>query len=427
LPFSVFSENIKLYFKILEEDLSDNEIEMLDESIRAIAQASKENEEQKKELKSVKSTIHNLQSQITLKESAIEKNKDRLKKCEDEIQDLKSAKLEVNKLKSTVMDGEQKIELLKNEIVLLQEIISDLRKENIDLKVNAQKLEKQIRIEIKNQMIEKAKKSADAKVSKRPDDMDGFMEYLGYNLINIGVPQNQEYYPLLLKHLCDITFTGVPIITDLTSGTNIAKCVSNTLIGKPKIDCLDFNADVSIKEIDEFLLSCGRVVCLNNFIGNFNETELIPLFEAYKNKIIFLTTAYDRTLNFISKEFLRYCHYLNVNRIQALTISKVLTEDPSSFSEKDYTPTFSNTRNKYSDLLRTIMSELRFLQIIIEQKSSLVSDEDSMIQLLSFDILPYCIDVLQMSPFNASARLLKYAGDAGRCPKKNLFKEWFVR
>jgi hypothetical protein len=68
---------------------------------------------------------------------------------------------------------------------------------------------------------------------------------------------------------------------------------------------------------------------LDNFIGNCNETELLPLFDNYRDKVIFLTVAYDRTIYYVSREFLRYCHYLNLNRIAALSINAELTEDPS--------------------------------------------------------------------------------------------------
>ncbi|NLC13893.1 MAG: hypothetical protein GX768_07610, partial [Chloroflexi bacterium] len=59
-------------------------------------------------------------------------------------------------------------------------------------------------------------------------------------------------------------------------------------------------------------------------------------------------------------------------------------------------------------------------------KSSLVSNEKILIQLLAFDILPYCADVLGVAPFTISERLNKYAGDNGRCSYKELFRGWFL-
>ncbi|MPN07836.1 hypothetical protein SDC9_155108 [bioreactor metagenome] len=171
----------------------------------------------------------------------------------------------------------------------------------------------------------------------------------------------------------------------------------------------------------------GRVVCLDNFIGNFNETELLPLFDKHRNKIIFLTVAYDRTLHFIPDEFLKYCHYLNLNRIEALSINAELTEDPSTVEEIEGVSQRVNPDSRYSLLLSEILSEFGIGQSLVVYKSAYISNEQDLCRTLVFDILPYCIDVLQVAPYNASERFIKYAGDAGRCPYKNLIKGWFAR
>ena len=157
-----------------------------------------------------------------------------------------------------------------------------------------------------------------------------------------------------------------------------------------------------------------------------NETELLPLFDKHRDKVIFLTVAYDRTLHYVSGEFLRYCQYLNLNRISALSTHAELTEDPSTVVEVEFQPQGICHYSRYSNILREMLGEFDFLQSMIEQKCTAISDEQDLCRTLAFDVLPYCVDVLQVAPYNTSERLLKYAGDAGKCPYKNLFKRWFT-
>ena len=53
------------------------------------------------------------------------------------------------------------------------------------------------------------------------------------------------------------------------------KCVANALIGQSKVQMLAFSKDHSAEDLDCFLSTGGRIVCLDNFIGNYNETELL--------------------------------------------------------------------------------------------------------------------------------------------------------
>lgn len=79
-----------------------------------------------------------------------------------------------------------------------------------------------------------------------------------------------------------------------------------------------------------------RVVCLDGFIGNCNEIEMIPLLEQFRNRIIFVTYMYDRTLKYVPAEILTYFHYLNVDEIKPLIRIKDVTEDPSDIHERAY-------------------------------------------------------------------------------------------
>jgi hypothetical protein len=289
-----------------------------------------------------------------------------------------------------------------------------------------QNLEAKLKTELEKQQADKAAKLVAVRKLKCPKDREEFKDYLGYNLTNIGVPTNSEYYALLKEHLCCILFQGKPIIVNRGVSAALMKCVSNALSGTSNIKTLTFKEDISVQIADDFLSTDGRVVCFDNFIGNFNETELLPLFDHHKDKVIFLTVAYDKTLNYVSEELLRYCYYLNLNRIRALVTDSILTEDPSTVEEIEVDLQRISLDTRHSLLLKELLREFSNRESLIESRCISVYTEQDLCRVLAFDVLPYCVDVLEIAPYKVSERFVKYAGDAGRCPYKNLFKEWFA-
>lgn len=425
LPFCFFAENVGLYFKLINEEYSEEYIALMSAAIKSIKEVTEEQERLRKKLKARNSDISNLHTKLNAAKFDLDKAEDKLNKQLSEIDTLKIKLTDLEGLRIVASKDKQKIESLENQIITYVEAINGLKVELDETKVSCSQLKEQIQEELERQQTAKANEQQSIKAPKYPDNIDEFKEYLGYNLKNIGVT-DVRYYALLKGHLSKILFQGVPILVNRSTGINVMKCVANTLIGKQTIKTFVFNKDISTDEVSRFLSLGGRIVCLDNFLGNFNETELLPLFEKHRDKIIFLTVAYDRTIHYISKEFLRYCHYLNVNRIKALTVNTALTEDPSTIVEVDFEPQWAGAENRYSELLRGMLRELGLPQSLIEQKCTAVFDEQDLCRLLAFDVLPYCADVLQIASYNTSERLLKYAGDAGRCPCKELFKGWFA-
>jgi len=426
LPSSVFAKNIKLYFKLIGEELSAEHVEILGEAVRSIKEADGELARLHDDAKVKDSAIRKLQSELAAEKCALNKSKDKLKNSASDIDALKRKVADLEIIQTAARKDKQKNESLEIEIQSYEDIVKRLRTELSETKSNSRQLEEQIRAELEKKQAAKATEKRSAKNTKCPSDMDEFKDYLGYNFENIGVPTDADYFHLLTAHLGKILFQGIPIIVNRATGLNIMKCVANTIIGQSKVNTLVFNNGISTDEVERFLSSCGRIVCLDNFFGNFNETELLPSLENHRDKIIFLTVAYDRTLHYISQEFLRYCYYLNVNRIKALSVNVTLTEDPSKIAEVDCEPQWAKMENRYSAILREILRELGFPQSFIELKCAAIFNEDDLTQMLAFDLLPYCTDVLQITPYNTSERLLKYAGNAGRCPHKKLFAKWFA-
>jgi hypothetical protein len=426
LPFCFFARNVELYFKLIDEEYSEEYITLMSAAIKSIKTAGDEKDRSSRELKSRDANIRNLHTELNLAKIDLDRTKAELDKQLLEINVLKINLTDLEGLRIAVSKDKQKNDFLENEILTYEEKIKELRLELDERKVSRNQLESQIREELERQQPTKANEEQSIKTPKRPGNMEEFQDYLGYNLENIGVSNHSAYYALLKGHLSRILFQGIPILVNRSTGINVMNCVANTLIGQAMVKTLAFNKGISAEEVNRFLSLDGRIVCLDNLLGNFNETELLSLFEKHRDKIIFLTVAYDRTIHYISKEFLRYCHYLNVNRIKALTVNTALTEDPSTIVEVDFAPQWADAENRYSKLLREVLRELDFPQGIIEQKCAAVSDEQDVCRLLAFDVLPYCTDVLQIAPYYSSERLLKYAGDAGRCPYKELFKDWFA-
>jgi hypothetical protein len=109
----------------------------------------------------------------------------------------------------------------------------------------------------------------------------------------------------------------------------------------------------------------------------------------------------------------------------AFTHDHALTEDPSTIDEIEASYSLIVPDARWSLLLKEMLDEFGICSTLSTYKSSFTSDEASMCCILAFDVLPFCVDVLKISPFNVSERLNMYAGEKGRCPHKELFRGWF--
>lgn len=427
LPNSFFADNIALYFKLINEEYSEEYIAALSAAVKAIKESNGKQEKLQSELKTKESDIKKLRTEYELVHSGLESTGIKLNERSVEIKTLKRSISDLENLKTIVQDDEGIIVSLKAKTHEQEETIKKLRAELSDARDSRKQLEAQIMAELAKQQAAKIANQQAAQKPKCPNDIEEFQDYLGYNLENIGVSGGSEYYALLKEHLSKILFQGIPVVVNRNVGIALMKCVANALTGQSNANLLAFSKDYSAEDVDNFLSSGGRVVCLDNFIGNCNETELLPMFGKHRDKVIFLTVAYDRTIHYVSQEFLRYCQYLNLNRIAALSANVELTEDPSTVEEIELELQGQSPDNRYSHLLSRMLREFGYFQSLVEQKCAAISDEQDLCRLLAFDVLPYCVDVLRIAPYNTSERLLKYAGDAGRCPYKNLFMGWFAQ
>jgi len=430
LPLCFFIDNINLLFKLIKEEYSVEYVSLLNVAVKIIKEKDNNCEKLEKKIEKKEIEIDKIQKKLEIVQVDLVKTKNNLNKNSTEVRVLKQNNANLEKLKTTIIENQNEIKKLRTIIQEREKSIKKLKSELSENKHNRKKMEIQICPEIYKKQKTKIIKQEVVIKPKCPIDLNDFKDQLGYNFTNIGIPSNSVYFSLLKEHLSKILFQGIPILINRSYGMTLIRCISYTLIGTSKVSTLSFKKDFSIQIIDEFLSTNGRIVCLDNFIGNYNESELIPLFDIHMDKIIFLTVAYDRTINFIPAEFLNYCHYLNLNRIKALLTNKELQEDPKPYiiKEEEISPQKITINDNYSSFLRLreMFGELEICKNLIEQKCTLISNEKDLCRILAFDVLPYCIDVLQIKPYNTSERFIKYAGDVGKCQYKDLFKEWFT-
>lgn len=425
LPFSFFAGNVGLYFKLTKQEYTEEFISLLDGAAKVLKETSDYSENQNEKLIFKDRTIGKLNTKIETSCISIEHAMRKLSQMKDEVEGLKRQNSEIEKQRATLKTTEQDNVILKMEILEQKERIRVLTSELSEAKNSRQLLEIRIREELERLQETKAQEIALITKPKCPSDVKDFKDYFGYNLKSLGVRVNFDYFSLLNEYLSKVLFLGIPIVVNRIAGMVLMQCVANTLIGHSNVNILNFKQGTSIEEVDKFLNSAGRIACLDNFIGNYNETELISLFDKHRGQIIFLTIAYDRTLKYVSEEFLRHSQYLNLNRIAAFSVRSELTEDPSCLDEIECTPQMVSPVNRYSQLLREMLNEFGYHKGLVEQKCNIISNETELCGFLAFDILPYCVDVLKIAPFSCSGRFNKYAGEQGKFPHKVLFKRWF--
>lgn len=425
LPYCFFVDNIGLYFKLAGEEYAEEYVSLLSESLRTIKDAVKERDNANSRLEAKTAAVSRLESELERIQNEQKKVIKKLNERLEEIKTLKKTNADLEKNKMVIFSLEQTITRLKEKVQECEVCIQHQRTHLTLVEQERIHLEQTIRERLTRQKEIEHQRQESAKIPKRPKNLEEFKVYLGYNFENIGIPTTADYYPLLLDYICNQLFQGKPIVVSRSVGTSLMKCISNALVKSPVVPSMAFTIDITEIAIDSFLSQEKRVLCLDNFIGNFNETILVAICERHRDKIIFLTVAYDHTLAYVADEFLRYCHYINLNQIAIFAEPNELTEEPSFMDEESVPIIHVESDSRWASALKNICEEFGFFGGVATYKSSHVTNEFCFCQQLVFDILPYCRDVLKIEPFNTSESLIKYAGSNGRCRYKDLFRRWF--
>jgi hypothetical protein len=446
LSESFFIENPTLYFKFKKEVHSEDYILVLSNALNIIKESRKriavlETERDKAfsmrdEIISKNNKLNDSLSDLRLElvdtrnadKANVQKHVQELKQKEQELLKIQA---KLTKAESSLLSLNKEIEKLQSDANMalsrcgdLQTSVDNITAERERYKADYDYLYNEISIE--NAQKEVATtittvEKTEFSLPKKPIVMKEFAEFLEYNFENFGISNGRQ---LFVSHLCKVLFAGEPLIVDKTYCNNLIDCITNTLLSGQKHETLQYRVDISARDIETFLGTTGRVVCLDGFVGNYNEMFLIPIFPQYKNKIIFLTIDYDETLKYISEGFLCYARYINISHFVGLKQYPTHREDPSDFEETEYAPSDAIKNDRFSRILSLIMLELGFSAKHTNIRVSEVDCEETMNGILSFEILPYINDVLRKNPFLISENLLKYT-EADRFKYKLLFKEWF--
>ena len=308
----------------------------------------------------------------------------------------------LDKYKSDAENLKKKNDSLNEKLTILQNELCKVTKEKSELEFSIRrKLEEEYKEDLLSKVFTKP---------LHPIDMNEFIEYLRYNFESIGI-KNEPDIPtkdLLSLYLSDSLFQGRPIVCDKAISMALIGCVANALIGTPNVSHIHFTSDVTEMKLRESLVASKRIVVIDNFLGNFNDTVLLSITGDYKNKIIFLTYNYSKTLKYLSEELFAYCCFIGAAKIPELFVTSFPDEDPSTIEEEEYELECGYYLNRYETILKNILKELNYCEKVINVKALNVSDEKKLCELLMFDIIPYCFEVRSINPLNYSRSLQKY-------------------
>jgi len=423
---SFFAGNVVLYFRLASITESEEYIA----SVQAMVYSSKQAQIEEKDAK-----IKHLQKQIDCANEGIsncldknaelirELSKERGRACA-----LAERKDKIEKQFSELkLQSDTSIEILSNELRKTESI-------NKKFKVAIQSLKKEVsekdaRITQLNSELEEAslrmQVAATVDISAqsiplKPADIDYFKEYLGYNFKTFGVAAGKN---LLANYLSKVLFTGRPIAVERLFVHNFANCLSNTLVKGREVKVLTYSVGINAEVISKFLSEDCRIVVLDNFIGNMNETLLLPLLDKHKEKIILLGVAYEKTLKYVSDEFWVYVKHLDLSHTCGFLSEPENMEDPSEFEELPFYPTTAAVDAHMSKILMEIAEELGMAKKYAEHRAREVENEEIFFGMLLFELMPFVKYSLEKNPI-ASERLHKHI-KISRSTYVELVKEWY--
>lgn len=406
LSQSYFAKNTSAYFKLSSNTFSDAEIALIQDTIVLLKDLEERTHEYEEQLKKATQELDECKRQ---NKEALSKNKRKIGEFISRINDLTK---EVNRLKKQDLlyhEAQTRLKESQKENESLKKEIESLRLELTDIRSKIEGLKKELETAHRSGIIGTQTKEAFL-TPIRPKDMEEFKEYLGYNLESIGVCDipDAPIKDLFISYMANCLFFGKPIICNEKVSKSLISCIANSLIGTTKFDRITFSPNISEDVLRQQLFKANRIVVLDNFLGNYNESVLFNILEKYKNKIIFLTYYFSETLEYVSEEVLSYCFYVGAHQVSQFSLDKLPNEDPSKIDEEEFEPSFQFCEGRFESILKNILQELGFNDNVINAKIVGLSDERCLCERLAFDIIPYCLNNKSIHPLNYSMSLQKY-------------------
>ena len=420
---SFFADNVSAYFILIGKDYSDDQLNM----ITGIVSMLKKIEEKQHELDlyngQLKEQLNNSEKNVEKCEKLVEKSKKKIVELTDKLSELELLQKKHQELLNEYEQSKKekdssilKVDRLMKQITELECLLKAAQKEK-------EELESLIRAKI-----EEEKEAEFLNIVEsfpfEPVDMEEFKEYLSYNFKSIASSKSDlPVDKLFTTYVSDIIFQGKPIVCSKNSALAFAKCISNTLVGSVSIDLIEFSPDLDEKKICFAINNSGRIVVLDNFLGNYNETVLLSILERFKSKIVILSVTYEKTLFYLPSDFFIYSNYINLSHISGFSRESEPDEDPSVIEEKETKNVRRCANNRHRKVISSIALELGFSSLLSEKTTEFICDDVSASAALVFNVIPYVNDVLGKNAFNLSESLQRYVG---RCPYKNVIEEWFM-
>lgn len=109
---------------------------------------------------------------------------------------------------------------------------------------------------------------------------------------------------------------GKPIISVYKTAEWLARLYCACLgISASSIEVVHFSHKFNAASIANSInQSSARFIILDGFLGNFQENLLIPQLREVVGKVIFLTTSFEKTIEYIPEEIFEYCSYINLEK-----------------------------------------------------------------------------------------------------------------
>lgn len=405
-----------------------------EEFVKKTALLINESEKYEKQIDELKSLLEDANNTINEYHQTIVSSKDGKdalsaanKVLESQVSDLKTKihelEEEIITFKTDKNESEEKVNRLQNDKAAIDSYNKELQQTIRDLK---ETLETENDSTMNTDLYDKNDESLLQMTPFCPEDMDDFEEYFLYNFENIGICETDEGASSLIEYIKQIVFDGIPLLIKRGPGINLANCLVNTICGHSSAQIYSYENGIQLSDVDIMLgTSKERIVCLDGFVGNCNEIELLAILGKHRNKIIILTYMYDKTLKYIPSEILSSVWFISMDKFSAIMQIKDITEDSSEILEKTNFYQKICTDNRSRKIFMEIAQECGIDYGTACAISNSIKDEAAMNRILLFTLLPYVANVLGMNPYNCSKRLQKYAGETGKCLNREIIMRWF--
>lgn len=358
LSQSFFADNTSAYLKLIDKEFSDKEVDLIRDTIELLKSYDGKLHSLEDELKRMSQELDKgkqaNKSASTKNKRQLEESALQIKKLTERIKELQEIELFYKDAQHNMEKSKNDNESLKKQNAFLRRKLTELQSKIDDVAKEKNELEMSIRKKAEEDRAEEVLSSNFAIIPMHPIDIDEFIDYLGYNLGSIGVNSTSDLpiRDLLSSYISDILFCGKPIVCDKVISNTLVGCIGNTLIGTPNISRIHFSSDITERSLQKFLIGSGRIVVLDNFLGNFNDSVLLTIIDDFKNKIVFLTYSYSKTLRYISEEMYAYCFFIGATKVPELSIGTFPNEDSSIIEEEEYSPGSRYYSNRFSNCIK---------------------------------------------------------------------------